>query len=333
MNKARCIVAALAAALVAQSAWADWKPEKPINLVVPYPPGGVTDQVMRVVAAEMKPILGQEVVVVNKSGASGSVGTRAVMEAQKDGYTWLSGGVRDLGTFGVMGMLDTRLEDWNLFVVASMSGILSVSPDRPWKDLPAYVAAAKGDPGKITVATTGFNSSGGVALGNIAEATGIKVEQVIYDGGAPSIMAVVSGEVDSTTQLAVEQAQMIQAKKLRPLAVIGQTPMELKGVGKIPPITDWYADFPPSENYVGVYLPVGVPDDVIKTMAEAWNSLKTSEKLADLCATRGCGVNIVTLDEAQKMGKPIVQAAAWSLVKQKANAKDPKEFGIEPLKK
>src|SRR5678815_5757868 len=95
-----------------------WKPEKPITLIVPWAAGGSTDQVSRVAAAEIEKALGQKVVVVNQGGASGSIGTRNVLQAPADGYTWAAGAAKDLGTYAVSGMLDTKIADWRLYLSA-----------------------------------------------------------------------------------------------------------------------------------------------------------------------------------------------------------------------
>ena len=93
-----------------------WKPDKPITIVVPWAAGGSTDQVVRVTAAEIEKALGQKVVVINQPGASGSIGTKNVLEAPKDGYTWASGAAKDIGTYVVSGLLDTKVADWRLYL-------------------------------------------------------------------------------------------------------------------------------------------------------------------------------------------------------------------------
>src|ERR1700752_1104839 len=97
--------AALAAFAVATPAPAQWKPTRPINLIVPWAAGGSTDQVTRVAAAEMEKVLGQTIVVINQPGASGSIGTKSAPDAPKDGYTWTAGAAQDLGTYESLGSL------------------------------------------------------------------------------------------------------------------------------------------------------------------------------------------------------------------------------------
>lgn len=311
------------------AAHAEWKPDKPITVIVPYPAGGVTDLVVRVVANDLEPVLGQKVVVVNQPGANGSLGTKAVMDAPKDGYTWISGGARDIGTYGIMGMIETGIDDWHPFLAASIGSILSVNPDTGIDSVEGFVNAVKEQGDAFLIATAGPNSSGGTALGALAQVAGIDPEQIVYDGGNPAILATVSGEAQATTQLALEQAEMIRAGRLTPLASIGRTAIKL-GDQAIPPISDQYPDLPPTENFVGIYLPVGTPDDVVAALTDVWvETLSNSEDLATLCATRGCGVAPMAPEEALSAVDPLIAAAAWGLYDRGEAKNSPADFGIE----
>ena len=230
------IAAALAAAGLAH-AQATWKPTKPITIIVPWAAGGSTDQVTRITAAEIEKALGQKVVIVNTPGASGSIGTKSAMDAPKDGYTWTAGAAKDLGTYKVLGMLDTTISDWVLFLNVANVSTLSVNPNTPYKTVNELIDAMRAKPGQISVATAGVNSSGHSAMEAIARAAGVKYKHVTYDGGNPAVVATVAGETDATTQLTVEQAEMIRGKRLRPLAVVGDKPVELDGFGTIEPLT------------------------------------------------------------------------------------------------
>src|SRR5215207_11133453 len=103
-----------------------WKPTKPITVIVPWAAGGSTDQVIRVTAAEIEKALNQKVVVVNQPGASGSIGTKNALEAPKDGYTWTSGAAKDIGTYKILGMVDTTVQDWHLYLHLALPTIVSV---------------------------------------------------------------------------------------------------------------------------------------------------------------------------------------------------------------
>src|SRR6202011_2659986 len=108
------------------------------------------------------------------------------------------------------------------------------------------------------------------AMELIAKVTGVKYRHVTYDGGNPAVVATVSGEAEVTTQLAVEQADMIRGKRRRPLATVSDTPLELEGYGLIPPLSETLAGFTAPTNYFGIFIPKGVPDDVIATVGKIW---------------------------------------------------------------
>lgn len=328
MKRRNLLATSVALALAATSAFADWMPEKPITVIVPYPPGGVTDLAVRAVAADLEPALGQKIVVVNQPGANGSVGTQAVMDAPRDGYTWLSGGARDLGTYKVMGMVDTTFADWNPFIIASMSSLLSVNPDSGITTVAEFIDKVKAEGKGFLIATAGPNSSGGQALAAVAAASGIEPEQIVYDGGNPAILATVSGEAQATTQLALEQAEMIRAGKLVPLAAIGTTEIKLGDIS-IQPIIGDLPNLPPAENFVGIYVPSGVPQEVIDKLQSVWTeTLAGSKGLNELCTARGCGVKPVAGDEARAVADPAIASAAWGLFDRGDAKVSPDELGI-----
>jgi len=123
------IAAALVLTVASAASAQQWKPTKPITIIVPWAAGGSTDQVTRVTAAEIEKALGQKVIVVNQPGASGSIGTKNALEAAKDGYTWTAGAAQDLGTYAVLGMLDTKIGDWALFLNVANVSTLGVNPN------------------------------------------------------------------------------------------------------------------------------------------------------------------------------------------------------------
>src|SRR6195952_4046622 len=102
-------VAALAVSVPAMAQ--QWKPSRPINLIVPWAAGGSTDQITRVTAAELEKVLGQTIVIVNQPGASGSIGTKSAFDAPRDGYTWTAGAAQDLGTYQTLGSLNSSIKD------------------------------------------------------------------------------------------------------------------------------------------------------------------------------------------------------------------------------
>ena len=291
-----------------------WKPDKPITLIVPWAAGGSTDQVTRIVAAEMEKALDQKIVVVNQGGASGSIGTRNAMQAPADGYTWTAGAAKDLGTYVVSGLLDTKISDWRLYLSVINVSVLGVNNDTPYKSAQDVVNAMKAKPGQVSVATAGINSSGHAAIEAFTRALNLTYKHVSYDGGNPAVIATVAGETEMTTQLAVEQANMIRGKRLRPLAVLSDRPLELEGYGTIPPVTASIAGFKPDANYFGIFVPKGVPAPVLKTLDMVWeNVVMKSETLKKYATSNGAIAAPVYGDAALKAATPAIQTTAWQL--------------------
>ena len=305
------LIAALA--LASSAAFAQWKPSKPISIIVPWAAGGSTDQVTRVTAAELEKHLNQKVVILNQPGASGSVGTKNAMEAPKDGYTWTAGGAKDLGTYKVLGMLETSAADWNLYLNVAHIAVVGVNADTPYKTMPELIAAMKAKPGSVSVATAGVNSSGHAAIEAIARAAGVTYKHVTYDGGNPAVVATVSGETQVTTQLAAEQTDMIRGKRIRPLAVVGDKSLEIEGHGTVPPLSQFIPGFKEPINYFGIFVPKGVPAEVTQTLDKIWaTEMSKSEALRKYAEARGAIFAPMHGEDAQKAVFPAIQSYAWT---------------------
>jgi tripartite-type tricarboxylate transporter receptor subunit TctC len=311
----KSLLAAAAGLLVVGLAQAQqWKPSRPINLIVPWAAGGSTDQVTRVTAAELEKALGQTIVIINQPGASGSIGTKSALDAPKDGYTWAAGAAQDLGTYETLGSLKTRISDWHLFLNVANIQVIGVNPKTPYQSAKDLLDAMKARPGQISVATAGVTSAGHNAMELISKVNGVKYRHVTYDGGNPAVVATVAGEADVTTQLAVEQADMIRGKRLRPLATVSDKPLELEGYGSIPPLSQTLPGFTAPANYFGIFIPKGVPDEVVKTVERIWaENIAKSEALKKYAASRGALFAPQSGEVAQKAVFPAVQANAWLL--------------------
>ena len=300
--------------MVSLPAAAQWKPNKPVTIIVPWAAGGSTDQVTRITAAELEKHLGQKVVIVNQPGASGSIGTKGAWEAAKDGYTWTAGAAQDLGVYRALGMLDTNLSDWNLYLSVANVPVVGVNPSTPYKNMKDLLDAMKAKPGEITVATAGVTSGGHNAMEAIARAAGVKYRHVTYDGGNPAVVATVAGETQVTTQLAVEQAEMIRGKRLRPLATVSDKALEIEGYGAIEPVTRTIPGMKIPTNYFGVFIPKGVPPEVVSTVDRIWGDhITRSEALKKYASSRGALFAPMSGQDAQKAAMPAVQANAWLL--------------------
>lgn len=317
---ARALIASAVAAsgifiapLAVHAADAAWKPTGPITIVVPWGAGGATDQVSRVTAGVLEEALGQKVVVVNTPGASGSIGKKQVMDGKHDGYTWAAGAPKQLGTYKILGMWDTWVDDWVLYTTVTNVPLVSVNVDSPYQTMTDLLAAMKDK--ELAVATAGAGSSGHAAIEALKGVTGIKYKHVTYDGGNPAVIATVSGEAIVTTQLASEQSQMVRAKRLRPLAVLTDKPLEIKGYGTIPPITEFVKEpLPVLATSFGIFVPkAGTPQPVIDTMDRIWKDvIPQATALKDYALERGALFTPSSGEAARKQVWPEIQADAWS---------------------
>jgi tripartite-type tricarboxylate transporter receptor subunit TctC len=137
---------------------------------------------------------------------------------------------------------------------------------------------------------------------------------VAYDGGNPAVISTVSGETEVTTQLAVEQAQMIRGKRLRPLAVLSDRPLELEGFGAIAPITAMISGYKPDANYFGIFVRKDVPKEVLQTLDMIWkDTIMNSEALKKYATANGAIAAPAYGDDALKVAMPAIQSTAWGL--------------------
>ena len=313
MRKFGLLAALAAGATVALSgaAMADWKPNKPIRIIVPWGAGGSTDQQVRAIAPVLEEGLGQKVVVVNQPGGGGSIGTKSALEADKDGYTWTAGAVKDLATYPVTGKLDTKVQDWHLYFTIANMTLVSVHPDAPYKDFGDFLKAMKSDPSSVSVATAGVPSSGHSAIESIKTAAGGDYKLVNYDGGNPAVKSTVSGETVAVPQLLSEQIEFIRAKRLRPLAVLKGDTLTIDGYGDVPSITKWLPDFKAGPIHFGIWAPKGIPADVVAKMDQVWAKVATSQVLKDYAYKKGLAVTPYFGKEALERAWPVIAATAW----------------------
>jgi tripartite-type tricarboxylate transporter receptor subunit TctC len=289
-----------------------WKPDRPVNIIVPWAAGGSTDQMARIVAGELEAELKQKFIVVNQPGASGSVGTKNAVEAPKDGYTWAAGAATDVGTYRVLGLLDTGIKDWHLFFAVANLTAIAANPNAPFKDFGQLLDTLKKNGANVPISTAGLSSAGHNFLESVKSAGKIEYKHVTYDGGNPAVLAAVSGETQAVAQLLVEMTEMIKAKRLVPLAVLSDKPIMLEGFGEIAPTMKWLPNMPAPMNYFGIWVPRGAPDNVVKTMGEVWEKkIKNSEALKKYATARSALFAPLHGDEAERESFKMVRYSAW----------------------
>ena len=308
----------------------EWQPDRPINLLVPWAAGGSTDQVARVAAPLIEEALGQPVVVVNQPGASGATGTQAALDQPRDGYTWTANAIANNATYAITGLVpDTSIEDYEIYLLVANVPVVSVNADAPYQDMGELLEAMKSDD-PPTVATAGVNSSGGMALAALNEASGGEGQMITYDGGGPAAIAAAGGEAEVTTQLASEQAELIKGGRLRPLAALSSEPLEIEGIDEpIPPITEWLPDMHVAPDYFGILIPKGAPQEVYDTVEQVWeDAIMNSEEFQTYARERGAVFDPAYGEEALEKAMPVIISEACARVDRGEAVVQPSEFGI-----
>ena len=325
-----CGLGLLATAALAQDY--AWKPGRPVTIIVPWAAGGSTDQMARIVASELEAELKQKFIVVNQPGASGSIGTKNAVEAPKDGYTWAAGAATDVGTYRVLGLLDSGLKDWHMFFAVANLTAIAANPNAPFKDFGQLLDALKKGGANVPIATAGLSSAGHNFMESVKAAAKIDYKHVTYDGGNPAVLSTVSGETQAVSQLLVEMSEFIKGKRLVPLAVLSDKPVTLEGFGELQPVTKWLPTMPAPMNYFGIWVAKGAPDNVVKTMEAVWDKkIKNSEALKKYAAARSALFTPIHGNEAETESFKMVRYSAWLYFDGGKGKVNPDTLGIPRL--
>ena len=283
MRKLLAPLAAIACFAIANIAYSQTYPTKPVRMVVPFPPGGTTDLIARVVQPKFQEFLGQPVVIENKGGAGGSVGAADVAQATPDGYTILLVFDTHAVNHHIYKMAPdpfTRLEHLML-MVSSPSTLVAVNNFAP-NNLRELVARAKAQAGKVTYATAGAASSNHLGALLLEERAGIKMTHVHYKGGGPMIQALLGNQIDIafvSTPLILPQ---IKAGKVKAIAVGGKSRIAV--LPDVPTLAETYPGLE-QVSWFGLLTPTGVPraiaDRLHREMARTLQVPEVRERLQE----------------------------------------------------
>ena len=196
-----------------------------------------------------------------------------------------------------------RLRTGGLYLSVINVSVLGANPGTPYKDAKDVVDAMKSKPGQCRSRPRASTRRGMPRSRRSPAHLGLTYKHVSYDGGNPAVVATVAGETEITTQLAVEQANMIRGKRIKPLAVLSDQPLELEGYGTIPPITASVAGFKPDANYFGIFVHKDTPQAVRETLDMVWkNVIANSDSIKKYAQSNGAQFAPVAGDDAAKGG-------------------------------
>jgi len=292
---------ALSVVAVSVSFAADY-PTKPISLINPMPPGGTLDIQARAFAPVAEKMLGQPVVVVNKTGATGMVGGLAGAQADPDGYTLT------VGSVNIPNALEWELangrkppftrHDFVCIGTFTMSPTLLIVPNEsPYKTLADLIAAAKAKPGQLAFSSGGLYGMSHLPVEIFARGAGVKFRHVPYGGGGPSLTAVVGNQVDFSANYPANTLPLLRGNKLRALAIIGGK--RLKSASDIPTVKELGVD---AEYYgwVGLLAPVKTPKPIVDKLRQVLKGVVENRAFIDMIEGSGDEVQYLNGEELAK---------------------------------
>ncbi|MBR2816330.1 MAG: tripartite tricarboxylate transporter substrate binding protein [Reyranella sp.] len=274
MKRSTFIAASLAAfalplAALAQTAATDW-PQKPISMVVPYPPGGVNDAVARVYAEKLSAELGKPVIVDNRAGAATTVASNYVAKAPPDGYTIYAGGTSLVINPTLTGQV--QYDPHKSFELVSLMSftpfILHVNADFPAKNMAELIAVVKANPGKYNIASSGIGATNHLAAELLKAQAGLNITHVPYKGGAQAGQDVAAGQSQMMFSAALEAKPVLATGRTRAIAISStkrspafpDVPTVIEAAG----LKDFEAVF-----WQGMVVPAGTPQPIVDKLQKA----------------------------------------------------------------
>ena len=255
-------------------------PTRPITWVVPFAPGGITDTTSRIVAEEMAKMLGQSVLIDNRGGAGGTVGTEQVARAKPDGYTMI------YGTQGTMAANVTLRKELSydplksfvpVHLVGESPNLFVAFEGAPYNSVSEFIAYAKANPGKVTFSSSGVGTATHLVAELFKTVTGIEMLHVPYKGSAPALNDLIAGRLDVMFDYPVSVGPHVEAGKLKVLATTA--PDRLRAFPNAPTMAELGLKEMTTQSWSSIMVPAGTPAAIVDRLAAAAHAALTSERV------------------------------------------------------
>ena len=273
------ILAALAACIAIGSASAQSYPTRPIKLIVPFAPGGSTDLIARIVAEQMRRELGQPVIVENRGGAAGAIGTTEVAKSAPDGYTLAVATVSTMIVYlATQAKPEYTLESFAPITnMASMPNVITVTPSFPASNLTEFIKVLKANPGKYSFASSGVGSINHMLGESFQAYSGTKMVHVPYKGSGPAIQDVMGGQVNALFDQFPSSKPHIDSGKLKAIGLI--SPQKLPQYPNLMTMEDAGMKGFVDEAWYGILAPAGVPPEVTARLTDSMKKVMADPEL------------------------------------------------------
>jgi tripartite-type tricarboxylate transporter receptor subunit TctC len=288
------LLAAWLSLVGAGQALAQGFPNKPVRLIVTYPPGGSSDLMARIMGQKMSEVWGQPVIIESKPGAAGSIGMEYTARQPADGYTFVVGNLGPAGVNPLLTKLPYNMERDFIAVALTAVGpnILVVPAASPYKSLSELLAAARAKPNTVNFGTSGPGSMSHLAGEMIMRQAGVKMIGVPYKGGGQAVNDLIAGQIDMVVSDALPVSQHIRTGRLRALAITSAKRSAM--TPDIPTFAEAGLDGLVANNWWGVFLPTGTPKAVVDNYIDVLNKIMVNADLKERFAGLGVEATMST---------------------------------------
>ncbi len=300
------------ASLPAAAQPVNW-PSRPVRFIVPFPPGGTPDLLARLVSARLTAALGQQFIVDNRAGASGSLGAGVAAKSTPDGYTFLfAGETHALNPTLIQNLpFDTVKDLAPVMLIGTAPAAIVTNMSKPYKSFGDVIKAAKAKPDSVTYGTVGSGSGGHLMMTLLQQTVGIKIVHMPYKGAGPMIVDALGGQIDLGVASVAVLGPHVQGGRLRGIAVTSEK--RSSAMPDVPTLAEQGFPGITAHAWFGIFTPAGIPKPVLDRFhAELTNVFNAPDVRKQLAETQGMDLAVSSPEELQKF--LVSEIARWGKV-------------------